>query len=122
MHEANFTREIVEAILEKLKKRPLGRASSVKISVGEMLHLMPEGVRLHYDLLTRGTVLEGTELVFEETPVRVKCRNCGRQGGVEDHHLLMCTFCDSTQVMLQSGNEVTIEKIEWYPKKGSVLT
>ncbi len=121
MHEANFTREIVEAILEKMKKHPERIASSVKVRVGDMLHLVPDSVKLHYDLLTEGTVLEGVELIFLEMPVRIKCLDCHREGGVEDHHLLMCSFCDSQKVKLLSGNEIIVDEIHWRSKTGGTL-
>ena len=94
MHEANFTQEIVNSILDELKKYPSCRAKQIKVKVGEMLHLMPESVKTHYTQMTQGTNLEGVTLFLEEEPVQVKCRHCGSVGGVEDHHVLFCAKCD----------------------------
>lgn len=112
MHEANFTQEIVSVILQELKRYPAYRAKEVKVKVGEMLHLVTESVLAHYQLMTKGTHLEGIALILEEEPVEVKCHDCGFIGGVEDHHFLSCSKCDSFQVQLLKGKEVTIDAIE----------
>ncbi|OIO38301.1 MAG: hypothetical protein COT00_05145 [Candidatus Omnitrophica bacterium CG07_land_8_20_14_0_80_50_8] len=112
MHEANFTKQIVEAVVGALRQCPDGKPRTVKVQVGAMLHLVPESVQMHYQLLTRGTGLEGIGLELTETPVRVRCRRCGHEGGVEDHHLLLCTACDSMEVELTAGDQILIDSIE----------
>ena|SRR3989338_547108 len=112
MHEANFTGQIVAAILEEVGKYPLARPKKVKVSVGEMLHLVPESVQAHYDSMTRGTRLQEVLLELRETPVEVRCGACQGTGGVEDHHLLQCSHCGSLNVTLLNGNQILIDSIE----------
>jgi hydrogenase nickel incorporation protein HypA/HybF len=113
MHEGNFTQAIVDAILGELKKYPNAKPETVRVSVGEMLHLVPGSVQLHYDLMTRGTRLEGIKLELQEIPVTVRCRPCGYERAVEDHHLLMCAHCGALDVKLLSGDEILIDSIEF---------
>lgn len=117
MHEANFTKQIVNVVLEELTKHPEARPQSVKVTVGEMLHLVPESVQMHFDLLTKDTDLAKVLLQLGEIPVTVKCHQCGREGGVEDHHLMICSHCQSLDVELMSGNEIRVESIELEVKK-----
>jgi len=112
MHEGNFTRQIVDSILAELAKRPDQKPQRVKVAVGEMLHLVPESVRAHYEIQTKGTRLEGAALELIETPVHVRCRVCCREGGVLDHHLLICSNCLSPDVELLKGRDVIVEEIE----------
>jgi hydrogenase nickel incorporation protein HypA/HybF len=113
MHEANFTEQIVQAILDELKKIPeRGRPKRVKVNVGEMLHLNKESVLTHFQSLSKGTALEGLDLDLEEIPVRLACKDCGWKGSAEDHHLLFCSSCNSIAVEILSGRDVTIETIE----------
>lgn len=118
MHEANFTREIVEAVIRHLEQYPNRNVSSVRVRVGEMLHLMLDSVKLHYQLQAKGTALERVSLEFVELPVRIACRSCKREGGVEDHHMLMCSYCESRDVALLSGNEILIDDIKWHQIQG----
>ncbi len=111
MHEGHFTEQIVEAILEALKKQDGRSPSKIKVRVGEMLHLETESVRMHFLSMTAGTALEKAVLELEEVPVRVKCRQCGVEGPVADHHMLMCQSCDSRDLEVLSGEDVVIEEI-----------
>ena len=111
MHEGHFTEQIVETILEELEKRQVSHPSKIKVKVGEMLHLVPESVKMHFQVMTVRTMLEHAELELEEIPVIVKCRRCGAEGGVLDHHMLMCQYCDSQDVHLVSGHDVVIDEI-----------
>ncbi|MBI4971457.1 MAG: hydrogenase maturation nickel metallochaperone HypA [Candidatus Omnitrophica bacterium] len=112
MHEGNFTEQIVAAILSELKKHPKGKVKQIKVKVGEMLHLEPESVKMHFELLTKGTRLEGIGLDLEEVPVTVCCLDCRAEGQVTDHHLLLCDNCDSRNVKITSGNNILIDSIE----------
>jgi hydrogenase nickel incorporation protein HypA/HybF len=109
MHERHFTEQIVASITQALDSRQVRRPRAVKVTVGEVYHLVPESVRMHYELLTKGTWLEGVDLELKEEPVVVSCRRCGAKGPVEDHHLLMCSLCNSADVMTVAGNKVTVE-------------
>ena len=66
---------------------------------------------MHYDLLTKSTSLEGVKLNLLEEPMEVYCSQCNRRGPVEDHHLLLCSFCHSRQVKPVAGDKVIIEQI-----------
>ena len=111
MHEAHFTENIVEAIVTELKKHPGRAVKSISVKVGESYHLVPDSVLMHYELMTKGTGLEGVKLDLMEEPLEVLCSSCGKQGPVEDHHLLLCSFCHSPQVKAVRGDKVTIEQI-----------
>ena len=115
MHEGHFTENIVGAVLDELKKHPGRSVESVTVKVGEVYHLMPDSVLMHYDWLTRGTSLEGVKLNLLSESMQVVCSQCGKQGNVEDHHLPLCSFCYSTQVKPVAGDKVTIEQISFKP-------
>ena len=112
MHEGGFTGRIVATILDELKKFPDQKVLRVKVLVGEMLHLEPESVRMHYQLLTKNSILEGVELELKQIPVTVECVRCHQDVRVEDHHRLVCGQCGSEDVKLAGGDQVFIEAIE----------
>ena len=115
MHEGHFTEQIVEAVIGELKKHPGRKVESVTVKVGEVYHLVPDSVLMHYDLITKATPLEGIKLNLLEESIQVLCGQCAKQGLVEDHHLLLCSFCHSRQVKPVSGDKVTIEQIKFKP-------
>ena len=111
MHEGHFTERIVEAIVKEISKQPGRAVESVTVKVGEAYHVEPDSVLLHFDLISKETQLEGVKLNLVEVPMQIFCKECGKQGPVEDHHLLLCSFCQSRRVKAVSGDTVTIEKI-----------
>ena len=117
MHEANFTEQIIKKILDELSSYPDAKPRAAKVLVGEMLHLVPESVQMHYRLLTQGTSLEEVPLELAEVPVKIRCNHCGKEGGVEDHHLLMCSDCGTMNVKLISGDEIWVDVIELEEEK-----
>jgi hydrogenase nickel incorporation protein HypA/HybF len=112
MHEGQFTEKIVDAILAQAKQYPDGKILSVKVKVGEVYHLEPESVRMHFQMTVKGTSLEGARLDLKEEPIEVVCSQCHKTGPVEDHHILTCSFCYAMNVRTVSGNSITVESIE----------
>jgi len=112
MHEAKFTEQIVENIISELKRYPQKKPRRIKVCVGEMFHLQRDSVLMHYEILTKGTDLENVKIELNEQAVEVRCRQCHKVGGVEDHHLLMCSLCGSRDVEVVCGNEIFTELIE----------
>jgi hydrogenase nickel incorporation protein HypA/HybF len=115
MHEGHFTEQIVDAIIQELEKYPGRKPKRVNVKVGEIYHLVPESVLLHYEYITKGTPLQGVALQLSQVPVQVKCNACSQSGPVEDHHMLMCSHCRSLDVYPIAGNNVTIEGVELEP-------
>ncbi|OIO38198.1 MAG: hypothetical protein AUJ72_02870 [Candidatus Omnitrophica bacterium CG1_02_46_14] len=120
MHEGNFTQDIVDAILNKLNKYPDAQPEAVRVYVGEMLHLVPDSVRFHYELMTQGTRLEGIKLELQEVPVKVQCHHCAYEGGVEDHHMPMCGRCSALDVEILSGDKILIDSLKFVENTESV--
>ena len=112
MHEGKFTEDIVQAILTGLEPYPNARLKRVGVRVGDVYHLQPDSVLLHYELSVKGTRLEGVALDLIEVPMEIKCSACGAEGGVADHHLPNCSACGSTEVVVTAGNKIEIEPIE----------
>ena len=112
MHEGNFTQQIVDAILTAVHEYPGRKPTSIKVKVGEMLHLNRESVKTHFEAITRGGILENARLDLEEIPVLVICQKCNAQWQPEDHHLLLCDLCSATDVKIISGNSVTVDSIQ----------
>lgn len=115
MHEGHFTQQIVKTIIDELSQYPERVVESVTVKVGESYHLLEDAVLLHYELISKGTRLEGVKLNLLEEPMQVVCDQCGQQGPVEDHHMLLCSYCHSKLVAAVSGDTITVEEIVLKP-------
>lgn len=113
MHEFSICERIVEAVLGELSRlRPAPkRLCKVRVVVGRLHQIVPDYLTFAYDLLTRDTAAEGSEMEFVHAPVVGKCRNCGWSGDIE-LPIFRCGDCGVLDVELVGGKELYLEHLE----------
>jgi Zn finger protein HypA/HybF involved in hydrogenase expression len=80
MHEVGIARELVKLALGAAGKADLGRLSRIEAKGHGLLPEEVESVRLHWEVETKGTLAEGSDLELEALPARGQCVDCGWQG------------------------------------------
>jgi hydrogenase nickel incorporation protein HypA/HybF len=65
MHEAGVTERILEIVVEHAEQANAQRVTDVYLEVGEESGIDTESVELHWPLLAKGSVAEGSVLHFE---------------------------------------------------------
>jgi hydrogenase nickel incorporation protein HypA/HybF len=119
MHEFSVTQQIVQTVLAEAQKHQAKRVTSVHLLIGKLTFLGVEQIRFSYGLLVKGTIMEHSRLIIDETEPVVKCSECGYEGPAkyfEDpafHYsipTLTCPRCGE-QVTISSGRECTIKDI-----------
>ena len=100
MHEMGIAMEIME----------IAKASIPK-EVGKLSAIVPDSLRFCFDLVIKGTPLEGAELAIEELPVVARCKDCQTQWTVSEP-VFTCKACQSGAIDILSGRELDIKSIE----------
>jgi Zn finger protein HypA/HybF involved in hydrogenase expression len=80
MHEAGVARELLKLALAAAGKADLRRVSRIEARGHGLLPEEAESVCLHWQVGTKGTVAEGSELELEALPARGQCVDCGWEG------------------------------------------
>ena len=120
MHEFSAASQMVDLVLAEAQRRGVKRVLEVRVVIGKLSFLNPEQVRFAYELLSEGTILEGSKLQIEEKEAQVKCLNCGFKGKItaEDnpyYHfgipVLKCPRCGG-EVEIVEGREFTVKSIK----------
>ena len=120
MHEGSVTSQIVDYVLKEAEKRKAKQIEEVHLVVGKLTFLNPEQVRFWYEMLVKGTIMEGSKLIIEESEGKVKCSNCGYEGNfqcVDDpaFHIkvltLNCPRCGGV-VEIVGGKDCLIKRIK----------
>jgi len=120
VHEFSITSQIVHNVLLEAEKRRAKKVTAVQLTIGKLTFLGLEQVRFAFEILTKGTIAEGSTLTIEEQEGAVKCGNCGYEGGfkyVDDpmFHVpvptLKCPQCGNA-VNITAGKECTINSIK----------
>jgi hydrogenase nickel incorporation protein HypA/HybF len=110
MHELSVARAIVEVASEAV--RGAGQVTAVRIRIGPLAAVAPEALSFCYEVVTRGTVLDGSRLVVESAPVVIHCPSCDRDAKVRDVCRLVCPVCGTPTADVRSGRELEVESIE----------
>lgn len=116
MHEYSVVDELIGALVPRLAEHP-GRVRTVVVRKGELRVLSDHALVGAFEVLARGTRLEGADLVVETVATVVSCSTCGyrgsagRFGGEGDHFsipVLSCPQCGS-EVRVDAGRELYVD-------------
>ena len=118
MHELSVTSAIVNALLDLVKQQSASRVEEVNLKIGQLRAISIEQVRFCYEILAKGTSLEGSKLVVEEVPGQLQCSRCSyhQEFNPQDdtYHfdipLLICPTCGGS-LLVQGGDECVIGKV-----------
>jgi len=118
LHEFSIASSIVETILDLASRHNANRVVEVHLRIGMLRALCPEQLKFSYDILAKGTILEGSKLLIEESTGSVRCGRCdcssvlGQDTGTFHFGapLLLCPQCGGT-VMIEGGDECTITRV-----------
>jgi len=80
MHEVSVVTALVDAVIEELKKYDVTKVNSITVTIGDLTNLGDEQMSFAYEIVTRGTILEGSEFIVEHEPIELKCDKCGFEG------------------------------------------
>ncbi|MCF7818339.1 MAG: hydrogenase maturation nickel metallochaperone HypA [Kiritimatiellales bacterium] len=111
MHELSLAQELVEHIARVAKSENALRVERVVVVIGRYSGVEREAFEFAFPFAAEGTIAEGAELLIEERPATVWCRNCNSSSHVASTHLT-CGNCGSTEVALTDGREFMIQSIQ----------
>ena len=108
MHELSIAQAVVEIAERQARGR---RVAAVELRVGRLRQVVPSALEFSWELVTEGTVAEGSELRIVDVPVRIACRACGAESRMDDFPLV-CAGCGSLDVDVVAGEELQVEALE----------
>lgn len=111
MHELGIIQNIITIIEEIARKEGLSRITKVVLLVGELRQIVPHAMHFAFDAATKDTMAEKAALELETIALRVRCRACGRESGVENN-VFICAHCGDSSLDVIEGEELIIKHIE----------
>ncbi len=110
MHEL----AVCQALLEKVESIALQHAATVntvRISVGPLSGVEPALLQRAYPLACAGTAAQGSRLLIDAAPVRVRCRICDSETDAQPNRLL-CSSCGDWRTDLVAGDDLLLISVE----------
>ena len=108
MHELSITQSIVEICEQNSQGR---RVLSVTLELGQLSGIVPDAVELWFEACTKGTLLEGAQLIISSIPPKGVCRDCGVEFPVTAYYD-SCPSCGGFTVELLRGEELRVKELE----------
>lgn len=107
MHELGITQNIVGIVAEHAAGR---RVKRVVLEIGTLAGIMTDAIEFCFDVVAKGTALEGARLEIQRIEARAKCRSCGNE--FTQQMLFSACNCGSHDVERLSGEELKIKEYE----------
>jgi hydrogenase nickel incorporation protein HypA/HybF len=114
MHETDMTKALIITVRDWYDSQPEeAKIEKIHLIVGKFTCVEPVSLQFAFEVQTRGTFLEGTELVIKETPLIAFCHNCQQEYFPEIGLQYSCPQCHFPMDDIRSGRELKIDRIEY---------
>ncbi|MEV0900560.1 hydrogenase maturation nickel metallochaperone HypA [Actinoplanes sp. NPDC049802] len=107
MHELAIAENIVDTVCARAAGRPVRR---VTVRIGALTAVLPDAMRLCWDLAATGTAAHGAALDLDLRPATVFCRSCRTDRRLPD--MIPLCPCGSADVTVTTGRELHIVSME----------
>lgn len=111
MHELGIAQNIVDAVMREMTERRLLSVTTIALRIGAMTDVDSDALSFGFQILTKETPLEQSQLRIERVPVRGRCGACRHDFEIAGY-AFQCPACCSREVKLVSGTELDIAYLE----------
>ena len=111
MHEVSVCQSMLKQVEEIAQQQHARLVTSIRVRVGPLSGIEPQLLSHAFPVVSAGTIAEDAHLVFEPSPIRVKCKLCGEESDAEISKLV-CGLCGHWQTQLLSGDEMLLASVE----------
>ena len=113
MHETDMTKALILTVREWWNAQPeRPPVARVYLTVGQFTCVEPASLQFAFDVQSKGTFLEGAELVIQETPLIAFCHPCQAEYRPEMGLHYACPTCHAPMDDIRSGRELKIDRVE----------
>ncbi|MDD3443765.1 MAG: hydrogenase maturation nickel metallochaperone HypA [Zavarzinia sp.] len=111
MHEMALCESVIAAVEDSARVNHFTRVRKVRLEIGRFAGVEVSALRFGFDVVARGTLCEGAELVVLEPKGRAWCFDCSETVEL-DERLDPCPLCGGLRLQPVSGNEMNIKDLE----------
>jgi hydrogenase nickel incorporation protein HypA/HybF len=111
MHEMSIAQSLIEIITEEMDKHDASVLRSVKLHIGKLTAIVPDSLAFCFEVITKGTPLDGARLDMVSIPLKAACNACGKTFEVEQY-VFECPLCKSGDIETIAGKDLSIVEIE----------
>lgn len=111
MHEMSIAQSLVDILTEEMARHGAGVLKSVRLHIGQLSAIVPESLSFCFEVITKGTHMEGAKLVMDIIPLKGVCKQCHKDFQIKDY-AFVCPHCESTEIETVAGQDLSIVEME----------
>ena len=111
MHELSICQEIIIQVNEIAFQNQASAIESITLRIGPLSGVEAPLLKQAFPFAAAQTVAENAELIIEELPVVIHCKQCGSKSNVVPNKLI-CSQCGDYHTQLISGDEMLLASVE----------
>ena len=118
MHEMVIAEGLLRQALLSAGEHQVTRINRIEVVTGVLRLVVPEALRMAFEVFSKGTIAEGAELRITEEPILARCRGCGREFGCEVYDFA-CPGCGAADVEFVAGNDIILKSMTCEQEEGA---
>ena len=111
MHEMSYISRMVNLAIDVANENKAKAVKSIEVSIGKTSGVMPYYMHKYYPDASKGTILEGAELICIEIPVTALCEECGSEYEPVKEHDYICPRCGGRRGRIIAGRDVVLSNV-----------
>ncbi len=111
VHELSIAESLLGILVEEARNHGIIRIRKVKLQIGELAAVVPESLAFCFELVSRDTIAQGSEIEVENVRIIAQCLRCDKSFEVEEQ-VFLCPECGGADIELISGRELCVSSIE----------
>jgi hydrogenase nickel incorporation protein HypA/HybF len=111
MHELSLAQSILDIVEQEMTRHGASRVNVIRLDVGEFTAVVPESLSFCFEVIAKGTPLEGVKLELNPVPLTGRCKGCGEEFKIQAFNFT-CPRCEAKDIETIAGKELQIKEIE----------
>ncbi len=111
MHEMSYISMMVSLAAKVATENHAKKVKAIVVEVGKTTGVMPYYMKKYYPEASKGTLVEGAELICEDVPVRALCDECNAEYLPSRENKYICPFCGGRKAHIIAGKDVVLKNV-----------
>lgn len=111
MHEMSLCEGILQVLEDQAEAQQYRQVKTVWLEIGALSGVEPSAMQFSYEVVSRGTLAEGSRLEIVELPGTAWCMQCAASVTIGERHAA-CPGCGGYQLQVTGGDQMRIRELE----------
>lgn len=111
MHEMSYIARMVAMAIDVATENGAKSIKKIEVEIGKTSGVMPYYMYKYFPEAVKGTIMEHSELVCTEVPVKALCEECQNEYLPSREYNYYCPVCGGKRAHIIEGKGVTLKNV-----------